>query len=177
MLLLCFRLLLRQFFDALTYIYGVMEVNMTLFKKSKFLLKAKLDKAINNMMSLQDKFSIRLMEYDEAIVKLGEARTALLIAKEKQLSINNQAGTELIAMKLAQVEERIKKLYSLKKELKSKEADYIARVEAATALRDASLLTVNVHGIESIDSFTHECDDMLMRIEKELDTAEFMSTL
>ena len=133
--------------------------------KSIFIIKNTYNKAINKLMSTNDKFDYALVNIAEGIQKLCKAHSACVRANmiEQQLKI----------------EERIKQLYAKKEEIEKKRIEYVAKISYLEAQRDAmaACSKVGIGDLANVDGVINECDNYIKQLEAEIKTNEFLMTL
>lgn len=154
---------------------------MTLTKKTITIMKSKYRRMLNRYMTVQDRFAVYYAEYDEAICKLLNAHTK---CNETLSLLKGVAGTEAtqatLITKIAQLETKTKELYAKKQDAEAKEAEYVAKIEAAVAVNETMRLLNGskiTADMDSIGDIIADCDKELNRLDAELKTLTFVDGL
>ena len=139
-------------------------------KKCIFLIKKRVNGAINNIMSMEDKIDYAVLKIDESILKFADVRSKL-----KSIGTDSPSTVSDIE----KVEEKIKELYKKKKELNEKRASLIAKEALLREQLDAAKVMSGVFGMDdnSFNSIVNDCDRYIKNLEAELDTINFINSI
>lgn len=139
-------------------------------KKGIFLIKKRVNGAINNIMSMEDKIDYAVLKIDESIIKFADVRSKL-----KSIG-SDSPSTE---SDIEKVEEKIKELYKKKKELNDKKASLIAKEALLKAQLDAAKAMSGVFDMDdsNFTSIINDCDRHIKNLEAELDTISFINSI
>ena len=129
-------------------------------KKTVFTIKRVYNKTIDKVLGFEGRIDYASAQYDENIAKLAKARTACV-----------KAG---LTDKVTELEQRIIKQYTLRKQLQDKKAELIAKVASLEAERDA-METLSTLNISSPDNIITDCNMYIKQLEAELDTLNFLN--
>lgn len=140
--------------------------------KAVFLIRKKYNKALKNLMSMDDKFDLAIHKVNEQIVKYGAARTAII-------SVENWEQTPALRLNKKKIEKAIEDLVNKKEEYSKKKAEYIAKEQILKAQKQAAEACANLDGFDfcNFDSFLNEMDTDLRTMEAEIDTLNFVSAV
>lgn len=139
-----------------------------MFKKATFMIKRKFNKAIDKIMTMEDRVDYSISKLDDLIIKLGDARSKLLILQKNEA---NQKAINDIDNKIREVYKKREDLSKKKDELIAKEHVLKAELEAAKAVSKISGVSSNYNGI------IIECDAYLKNLEASIDTQNFINSL
>lgn len=139
-------------------------------KKAFFLIKKRVNGAINNIMSMEDRIDYAVFKIDESILKFANVRSKLKVIAHDSPSTESD---------IEKVEGKIKELYNKKKELNDKKASLIAKEALLKAQLDAAKEMSGVFDLDdnTFNSIVNDCDQYIKNLEAELDTFNFMNSL
>lgn len=157
---------------------------MTLTKQTMVVLKRKYKGMLNKFMSTEDRFAVKRAEYDELLDKLMKAHTDLNAVynklKKEDDKFEDTDNAESMRNSVSSIEEKMKVVYNKINELNAKEKEYVAKIESAVALNEAAKICSSINSCSvgsSIGDIIKECDDLLNKLDAELDTLNFVSSL
>ncbi|MBD5398504.1 hypothetical protein HDR60_03285 [bacterium] len=150
---------------------------MTLAKQTMVVLKRRYKGLLNKFTTVEDKFCIQYEEYNTLLKKLKQAHTDLLMVynrlKDSDDKFSETENGKNIKSNIESLEKKMLSVYNKLKELKSKEKEYVAKIETAIALKEAASVTSSIPGCsisDNVGDIIKECDDMLYRLDAEMQT-------
>ena len=138
--------------------------------KALFLVRKRYNKALKNLMTMDDKFDLAIQKVNEQIVKYGEARVAII-------SVSNWETTPALKNNKQKIDACIEELSKKKELYKQKKAEYCAKEQVLKAQKQAAEACANLDGFDfcNFDNFLEEMDAELRKTEAEIDTLNFIS--
>lgn len=139
-----------------------------MLKKATFMVKRKFNKAIDKIMTMEDRIDYSISRLDDLIIQFGEARSKLLILQRNE---TNQKALKDIEDKIREIYKKREDLSKKKDELIAKEHVLKAELEAAKAISKISRAGSDYDGIIT------ECEAYLKNLEASIDTQNFINSL
>ena len=139
-----------------------------MFKKATFMIKRKFNKAIDKIMTMEDRIDYSIYRLDDLIIQFGEARSKLLILQKNEA---NQKS-------LSDIENKIREIYKKREDLAKKKDELIAKEHVLKAELEAAKAVSKISGASSdYNGIITECDAYLKNLEASIDTQNFINSL